>query len=369
MGKYVTKKHILIIIECWATEAANITFLFQTLIVLVGLMLSGFLISQAFQGWADEPTITTLDTIAAPIGDIQFPTVTVCNDYIENGPDNWAFLETVLNLFRFRCFDADDCKLAAPLRKDFKYVTQSVVDTFSKWQFKEENLEQSIRILDAPEYESKNYMKIVNLLMEMASNGTKDFDDMKQYPVDYFQTKLEYFMNDFGLQYKFNDNQNVNEKECKTSSCHKIKVLGQLIHQVTDHLDPIHDINFGSFLRNFIPYKTFSLTKSELLNKCALMPSICFRSMCPKLQSNEKKLHAFFANISSMVAFDEKLSLFELPGILSYLQKLNTLKISQLSIYEKCQKHFIYSLLNVESCTRKWNDFLLNIGNGTFKSK
>ena len=362
MGKYVTKKHILIIIECWATEAANITFLFQTLIVLVGLMLSGFLISQAFQGWADEPTITTLDTIAAPIGDIQFPTVTVCNDYIENGPDNWAFLETVLNLFRFRCFDADDCKLAAPLRKDFKYVTQSVVDTFSKWQFKEENLEQSIRILDAPEYESKNYMKIVNLLMEMASNGTKDFNELMQYPVDYFQTKIEYFMHDFGLQANYQD---VDEVDCNTTSCRKIKVLGKLIHQVTENVDPLHDINFGSFLRNFITFKTFSLTQTEQLTRCKIMPFSCMLSMCPKL--SEKKLHALFANVSRMVGFDEKLSLFELPGILSYMQSLKNPKRSQLSTYQKCQKHFFFSKKHVDSCSSAWSKFIdMNVvrGNG-----
>ena len=338
--------------------------IFQSVIVLVGLMLSAFLISQAFQGWADEPTITTLDTIAAPIDDIQFPTVTVCNDYIENGPDNWAFLETVLNQFRFRCSDANDCKLASQLRQDFKYVTQSGVDTFTKWLFKEQNLEHSTRILDTPKniIERKNYRKIVNLLIEMASNGTKDFNELMQYPVDYFQTKIEYFMHDFGLQANYQD---VDEVDCNTTSCRKIKVLGKLIHQVTENVDPLHDINFGSFLRNFITFKTFSLTQTEQLTRCKIMPFSCMLSMCPKL--SEKKLHALFANVSRMVGFDEKLSLFELPGILSYMQSLKNPKRSQLSTYQKCQKHFFFSKKHVDSCSSAWSKFIdMNVvrGNG-----
>ena len=328
-------------------------------------MLSAFLITQAFQGWADDPTITTLDTIAAPIDDIQFPTVTICNDYIENDPDNWAFLENLLNQFRFNCHNANDCNLTTPLRKDFKFVTQSVVDAFSKWLFKEQNLEHSIRILDATKNEKKKYKQIVNLLIEMVSNGIKDFNELMEYPVEYFQTKLDYFMKDFGLQ---NNYQDIDEKECETTSCHKIKVLGHLIHHLTDNLDTtVHNINFGSLLRNFITFKTFSLTQTEQLTRCKIMPFSCMLSMCPKL--SEKKLHALFANVSRMVGFDEKLSLFELPGILSYMQSLKNPKRSQLSTYQKCQKHFFFSKKHVDSCSSAWSKFIdMNVvrGNGVY---
>ena len=68
---------------------------------MIGFGTSAFMINTAFEGWADDPTITTLDTIAAPISDVQFPTVTVCNNELENPPDNWGFLENFMNLMPF----------------------------------------------------------------------------------------------------------------------------------------------------------------------------------------------------------------------------------------------------------------------------
>jgi hypothetical protein len=65
-------------------------------------MTSGLLINQAFTDWANNPVITTLDSIAAPINLIQFPTVTVCMEK-NSPPDNWAFTETILNVIAFEC--------------------------------------------------------------------------------------------------------------------------------------------------------------------------------------------------------------------------------------------------------------------------
>ena len=62
------------------------------------------MINSAFDDWSDHPTITTLDSIAAPIEDIQFPTVTVC---LDQPPDNWAFLENVLDSLAFDCEQED----------------------------------------------------------------------------------------------------------------------------------------------------------------------------------------------------------------------------------------------------------------------
>lgn len=67
----------------------------MTLIVL-GFVACGYMIQRALQDWANNPVLTTLDTIVAPIEDIQFPTVTVCPDETTD-PDNWALIETILN--------------------------------------------------------------------------------------------------------------------------------------------------------------------------------------------------------------------------------------------------------------------------------
>ena len=56
------------------------------------------MINQAFTQWSLDPVITTLETINAPIEDLQFPTVTVCD---QKPADNWGPIEKVLNSLAF----------------------------------------------------------------------------------------------------------------------------------------------------------------------------------------------------------------------------------------------------------------------------
>ena len=56
------------------------------------------MIQSALKDWAEEPVITSLDSISYPINSIQFPTITVCKDEYKEQPDNWAYLEKLLNL-------------------------------------------------------------------------------------------------------------------------------------------------------------------------------------------------------------------------------------------------------------------------------
>ena len=58
--------------------------------------------NSSFADWTSEPVITTMDSIAAPIHDIQFPTVTVCEDGNKN-PDRLALLERIFNYVKFQC--------------------------------------------------------------------------------------------------------------------------------------------------------------------------------------------------------------------------------------------------------------------------
>ena len=58
------------------------------------------MINQAFTQWSQDPVITTLETISAPIDEIQFPTVTVCD---QKPADNWGSIEKVLNSLAFQC--------------------------------------------------------------------------------------------------------------------------------------------------------------------------------------------------------------------------------------------------------------------------
>ena len=106
----------------------------QMIIVAVAFSTAGILINAAFTQWEYNPTLTTLDTIAAPIDEIQFPTVTVCGDHVANTPDNWAALENLLNLVNFDCrSNENDCEGVENVRKDFEFLTEAIVDTLKSW--------------------------------------------------------------------------------------------------------------------------------------------------------------------------------------------------------------------------------------------
>ena len=105
--------------------------------ISIAFLTAGIFLKDAFHGWDETPVMTTLDSIAAPIRMIQFPTVTICQD--ENKPpDNWAFLETVLNNVEFECGSTgyDECQdisKSSKIRKDFDDLIQSVMNRFKRW--------------------------------------------------------------------------------------------------------------------------------------------------------------------------------------------------------------------------------------------
>ena len=83
-----------------------------------------------------------MDSIAAPIEDIQFPTVTVCQDEFKE-PDNWAAIEAILNNVAFTCMGSWDddgltswgkemppCEATEKVRNDFQFLINSVVEIF-----------------------------------------------------------------------------------------------------------------------------------------------------------------------------------------------------------------------------------------------
>ena len=91
---------------------------FKLLSIFTGLTICGCIIHSAILDWNENPTITSLDSIAAPINDIQFPTITVCNDKLHEVQDNWSFLETILNFFDY---DLN-------MEKDFQFLFRSIKD-------------------------------------------------------------------------------------------------------------------------------------------------------------------------------------------------------------------------------------------------
>ena len=86
--------------NCTLRNICDITF-FQLIFIGIGYYLAANIVKSAIDDWSKNPVITSLDSIATPIEDVQFPTVTVCNNKWNEVQDNWAFLESLLNFIDF----------------------------------------------------------------------------------------------------------------------------------------------------------------------------------------------------------------------------------------------------------------------------
>ena len=68
---------------------------------------SAVIILDGVQGWSESPVIISVDSLANPIREIEFPSLTLCPDR-EYQPDYLAIAEHVFNSFSFFCEKCDD---------------------------------------------------------------------------------------------------------------------------------------------------------------------------------------------------------------------------------------------------------------------
>ena len=114
--------------------------MFQLVVTILGFLASGIFIQSSFTEWDQDPVITTMDSIAAPIRDLQFPTLTACTSQ-NKSPDNWSALEVILNFLAFTCSATDVisdtrnltyCNDIEKIRKDYKHLIDQTLRQFAK---------------------------------------------------------------------------------------------------------------------------------------------------------------------------------------------------------------------------------------------
>ena len=324
---------------------------------MIGFGTSAFMINTAFEGWADDPTITTLDTIAAPISDVQFPTVTVCNNELENPPDNWGFLENFMNLMPFTsCFNNETCNEAKVVREEFRFLTKHVMDEFLKWLLIDDNLSQSSKIFKKHTDLEKKY-QISSKLNELVQNGDLDMEKIKEFPTDYFQKPLQMILEDIGFE-----DLSKTASNCTDATCLKVMAISNLMYEFKHASD--YNIYIGSFLRYIIPhlrYDSFHPTRNYLsMSTCYRFKRFCMNNRCNLMKEGEKYLHDLFSNMSISIGFGEKLSLYELPSLLAITENMFDNDIRQTFTHTRCQKYSNFSMNGFYRCAKIWSDFVEN---------
>ncbi len=142
------------------------------------------MISQLFTDWDENPTIITLGSVQAPVSDIQFPTITLCEQ--PDGPvQNWVYPEKALNAIGFECYPPPDwyaeygvepnyptCNGTAQLfREDFKWIPKYV-----HWHFRTPLLEGNY---DFVTVDTRLNDTEVDMALEIMSNRTDFIDYLK----------------------------------------------------------------------------------------------------------------------------------------------------------------------------------------------
>ena len=272
------------------------------------------MINQAFTQWAEYPVITTLETISAPIDEIQFPTVTVCD---QKPPDNWGPLEKVLNSLAFECSEpTSNCKESTKeIRKDFKFLITSFVEAclelLDGMDFK--TLTEARIFKDEIAY--YNETGVIDLVAEVLKQ--EKYEDLLDIAIQNFATRVISFYqnnameikNAFEANYKTDNLQSCAPEICKDQKkAVRILLMLRWIRQ---------GVPFGSFLTQFIhsnKFKSFGSCRHDL---CDYWDDMSIE--CNELDENEKKLHEYFTEISKLFGFNESeiLSLYELPGMLT----------------------------------------------------
>ena len=73
--------------------------LFWVIVIVIGFILSGFIIFQSFSDWEDTPLQTTIDQVSLPIEKLNVPAITICNPDALKMPqrNRWMYVEKLFN--------------------------------------------------------------------------------------------------------------------------------------------------------------------------------------------------------------------------------------------------------------------------------
>ena len=340
------------------------------------------MINSAFNDWSEHPVITTLDSIAAPINDIQFPTVTVC---LDQPPDNWAFLENVLNSLAFSCNQEDylgnsefkHCNETEELRHDFKFLVSSLSYIYQRlpYEFGGDVIPKDLFHSSYFKNHNTNINWLLFVIKDMTANRTISSFELRDMVVDTFSkdiglSKINQMLGVDGNLYDYI----VHNETCIFGEECRNVFLTKLIIEFTKTKQ-----TFGSVVRNYahLDTESFSSTKTFLDSKEKFKLDE-YDDICSILNENDKRLHYYFTNLSKLVGFEdsELISSFDIPGIFGDSRNLDENSwppfMPQTFLYSKCKEYYEgegsnsvftpgLSLSNLEiseSCIYKWDTSL-----------
>ena len=341
----------------------------QLIFIALGFLFATFVVIRSSNDWEQTPVITTLDSIAAPIDLIQFPTITVCrNEY--KPPDNWALLEIILNNVAFQCFPdgtwidpeggdyfSPPCNETVNIRQDFKDLINPVTNIFKKWIYnpKYANI-PLLRHVDLNEQDPLMYNQLETEVTNQVINKTLSIKFLQALSYNCIACRamivdiLSIYTDlpELGI---FSYNEFLCEKRCHSLKANRIKKVLQLLGNMINN----HYTNqpFGSFMATFAHLDKF---QSQTFDSKEI-PAFT-QDLCELLKPKDKLLHDYFKQLSRSVGLDEGelVSLYDLPSIVATIRfkDIESPKFFQSYLYSRCNMKPNYTQDAEENCQTFW---------------
>ena len=367
---------------------------------MAGFIGAGLIVNTAFSDWSENPVITSVDSIAAPIDSIQFPTVTICHDE-KRQPDNWAFLETIFNNMHFECItsaytrhnrDGTEywhpplpyCNTTEKVREDFRFLVKGLAEQYKGWLFNDDIMNSELLSTDSTlsmkDYEGiddyaiddiPTFESIANKVGELVANKVMNTKQLMDFSIDSFAKTLEYYyvLDTHWKEGNFSSWDEYGYGDCSSKKCKNNKLVKVLV-KLLSVMGRAEIGPFGNFLSYFLS-KVKLDKKLENTFKYGKMDSKTFwKSFCT-MGKNEKFVHMLFTNMSKLVGFDENelVSLYDLPSMLSNANDKSTYKFQHNFLYSTCQDSVNNNgdnpLSPTMSCYYEWQ-WLFSKGRATY---
>ena len=320
------------------------------------------MVSTALTDWHENPVITSVDSIAAPIDLIQFPTITVCHEESRQ-PDNWAFLETILSNQSEEC-GYHDCKITQKTRENFSFVFKQLVEEFRRWLFNEKILlSEIIHELPLKPFECNGKSvnpihAISNKVCELVKDKTMSINELKNLPIEYF-AKSTQFTWILDHHWKRNFTEFYDDwigNECSSNECRNklVPVLVRLLHVMTSN-----EIgNFGVFLSYFLnKIKLDDKESDKNTLKHGKIEENSLYGIC-SIGKNEEFIQEYFTNLSKLVGLEdnEAVTLYDIPSMLSNANYESVSLFQHNLLYSRCKDTENAEMKNNPSmyCLREW---------------
>ena len=193
----------------------------------------------------------------------------------------------------------------------------------------------------------------------LMANKLMDFDELEKLPTKFFNKHVDHIM-DFLGQYA----DGINETDCNhDKECMRQAVMSKLIFRMSYARGTNNDQQFGSFLKSFASILLDEFNPDKYLMLFCFFGS-CSKDLCKNLDSNEKSLHDYFANLSKAFGFSEKISLLEVPSLISFYGDTYSVKKPEFFMHFRCNKHGKISAGDLMDCTKPLSHFHANITKG-----